>query len=67
MSSDYGDMCRDLKEQKRALRAAEGVECPVCKVKRPRTNASILLPGQRCKVDRYVDPRPRPKREGLYE
>lgn len=66
MTSDYGDMCRELRQEKTILRAKEGVPCPKCAELRPRTNASILLPGQRCKVDGYVDPRPRPRRETLY-
>lgn len=59
MSSDYGDMCRDLREAKRKHRATYGIECPECKRLRPKTNASILLPQQRCKVDGYRDTRPR--------
>lgn len=56
---DMGDIYRDMKEHRRALRAAFGVECPRCKELRPKTNASILLPGQRCRVDGYRDLRPR--------
>ena len=66
--SDFGDFCREFREWKRERRAKFGVECPKCKQLRPRTNASILLPGQRCKVDGYRDPRPRdPKSEGSHE
>lgn len=57
--SDYGDLCRDMRELKRERRAKFGVECPECKRIRPKTYASILLPGQRCNVDGYRDPRPR--------
>lgn len=56
---DMGDVFNDMREHRRNLREKHGVECPVCKDKRPRGNASILLPQQRCKVDGYVDPRPR--------
>lgn len=56
---DIGDYWNEHKEYKRELRARLGVECPKCKELRPRTNASILLPQQRCKVDGYVDPRKR--------
>lgn len=56
---DMGDFYNDLREIRRERRERLGVECPVCKVKRPKTNASILLPGQRCRVDGYRDPRPR--------
>jgi hypothetical protein len=57
--SDYGELCRDLREWKQKRRAAFGIECPECKRLRPKTNASILLPAQRCKVDGYRDPRVR--------
>lgn len=59
--SDYGDLCRDWRKWKRERRAKYGIECPECKRLRPKTNASILLPQQRCKVDNYRDPRPRIK------
>jgi len=57
--SDYGELCRDLRDDKRERRKLYGVECPECKRLRPKTNASILLPAQRCKVDGYRDPRAR--------
>lgn len=56
---DMGEFYRDVKEWRRERRAKLGIDCPTCKEKRPKTNASILLPGQRCKVDGYRDPRPR--------
>jgi hypothetical protein len=58
MSSDTVDTYRAMKEHRKALRAAYGVACPMCAVKRPRAPASILLPQQTCRVDRYKDPRP---------
>jgi hypothetical protein len=57
--SDYGELCRDLRDIKRERRAKYGIECPECKRLRPKTNASILLPAQRCRVDGYRDPRAR--------
>jgi hypothetical protein len=57
--SDYGDLCRDIREARREARAKHGVPCPVCPTKRPKAHPSILLPQQRCKVDGYRDPRPR--------
>lgn len=57
--ADMGDFYRALEDDRRARRDALGVECPSCKKLRPKTNASILLPGQRCRVDGYRDPRPR--------
>jgi hypothetical protein len=56
--SDYGELCRDMREHKRRIRAKFGVDCPQCKVARPKANPSLLLPQQRCKVDGYRDPRP---------
>lgn len=45
-------------DHRKALRAKFGVQCPQCKVKRPRAHPTILLPQQRCRVDGYRDPRP---------
>lgn len=55
---DMGEFWRDVKADRKERRAKYGVECPRCKELRPRTNPSILLPGQRCKVDGYRDARP---------
>lgn len=43
---------------KKRLREKFGVPCPQCAVTRPKACPSILLPQQRCRVDKYVDPRP---------
>ena len=59
MTSEMGELFNDWKAGKRALREKHGVDCPKCAVVRPRASPSILLPQQRCKVDGYVDPRPR--------
>jgi len=56
---DMVDIYNALRDERRERRAKYGVECPKCKQLRPKTNASILLPSQRCKVDGYRDPRPR--------
>lgn len=56
---DMGDYYNDLKDARAARRAAYGVPCPRCAVVRPKAWASVLLPGQRCKVDGYRDPRPK--------
>lgn len=56
--SDAAEMYRAMDDHRKALRAKYGVECPECKRLRPKTDASILLPQQRCRVDKYVDPRP---------
>ena len=56
---DVGDVFNALRNDRRKLRAMFGVKCPRCATSRPKAQPSILLPGQRCKVDRYRDPRPR--------
>lgn len=56
--SDAADDFKAIKDHKKRLRARYGAECPECKKHRPRAAASILLPQQRCRVDKYVDPRP---------
>lgn len=57
--SDMGDDYREMKDHKNQLRTAYGINCPRCKDVRPKACASILIPGQRCRVDGYVDPRPK--------
>lgn len=56
--SECVEMFKAQGEHRKALRAKYGIECPECKRLQPKRNATILLPGQRCKVDKYVDPRP---------
>lgn len=56
--SDMIDMYRDLKDHRREMRAALGVDCPLCRVKQPKRTPTILLPQQVCKVDGFRDPRP---------
>ena len=58
---DVGDFYNDLREARREAREKYGVPCPRCAEVRPKAHPSILLPGQRCKVDGYRDPRPTPK------
>jgi hypothetical protein len=55
---DMGEYFNDLKIGRKERRARLGVECPRCKVVRPKAYPSILLPNQRCRVDGYRDPRP---------
>lgn len=59
MSSDYGDMCRDIRNARREARDKHGVPCPECVRLLPKANPSILLPEQRCKIHGYRDPRKR--------
>lgn len=56
--SDMIDDFRALKEFRKEMRQALGVHCPKCGEARPRAHPTILMPGQRCKVDGYRDPRP---------
>lgn len=35
-----------------------GADCPRCREQRPKAHPSKLLPGGRCNIDRYRDPRP---------
>lgn len=55
---DMGDYFNDLREARKERRARLGVNCPRCAEVRPKAHPSILLPGQRCRVDGYRDPRP---------
>jgi hypothetical protein len=57
--SDIAVEWREAKEHKKKLRAKYGVKCPRCIAERPRADPSVLLPGARCKVHYYHDPRPR--------
>jgi hypothetical protein len=59
MSSDYGDLCRDIRDARREARAKYGVPCPECVRLLPKACPTILLPQQRCKIHGYRDPRPR--------
>ena len=54
---DMGDDFKLLREHRRALREKYGVACPECVRKLPKANPTILLPGQRCRIHRYRDPR----------
>ena len=56
---DMGEMFRDMNAHRRRMREKYGVNCPECPKARPKAHPTILLPGQRCKVDGYKDPRKR--------
>lgn len=58
MTSDMGEMFDLMRAGKRAIRQAFGQPCPRCVELLPRANPTILLPGQRCRIHKYVDPRP---------
>lgn len=55
---DMGELYNDWKAHKKALRASYGRRCPHCTLLQPKREPTVLLPGQRCKVDGYRDPRP---------
>jgi hypothetical protein len=59
MTGDVGETFNALRADRKLLRAKYGVNCPKCRTERPKAEASLLLPAQRCKVDGYRDPRPR--------
>jgi hypothetical protein len=56
---DMAELFNDMKDERRRYRREFGVSCPMCNVKQPKRIPTILLPGQRCKVDGYRDPRSR--------
>lgn len=63
---DMGDFYRDVKDHRRLRRERLGIPCPKCREVRPKAQQAqptILLPGHKCKVDGYVDPRPRERGE----
>jgi len=53
-----GDDFRALKKHRKEQRAKHGVACPECVQRLPKAHPSILLPGQRCRIHGYRDPRP---------
>lgn len=55
--SDTVEAYKAMDDHKKRLREKFGEECPECKKNRPRANATILIPQQRCRVDGYIDPR----------
>jgi hypothetical protein len=60
---DMGDLYNDLRAERRETRARLGMPCPRCNEMQPKRTPSILLPGQRCRVDGYRDPRERALKE----
>ena len=55
MIDGFKALNEDHKERRRRL----GVSCPGCPKVQPKRVPTLLLPGQRCKVCGYCDPRPR--------
>ena len=55
---DEGEFWKAVRQARRDDRAKLGVPCPECKRLLPKAHPKILLPGQRCKMHTYRDPRP---------
>ena len=56
--SDAVEVFKAQDDHRKRLRAKYGVACPECRRLLPKANATILLPGQRCRIHKYVDQRP---------
>ena len=54
---DMGDDWKDHREYNRLKREKFGVPCPQCTTLQPKRQPTIMLPGQKCNVDGYVDRR----------
>lgn len=63
MTGDVGELFNAMREERRELRRLHGNPCPECVRLLPRAHPSILLPGQRCRIHGYRDPRPRLDKE----
>ena len=59
MSSEMGEFWRDVKDARRERRAEHGRDCPLCPKLQPKRIPTVLLPGQKCRVCGYRDPRQR--------
>jgi len=55
---DMGDIFNSFRDAKKELRRKYGQPCSMCVKLLPKANPSILLPGQRCRIHNYRDPRP---------
>ena len=60
---DMGDFWRDVREARKEEKARLGVPCPDCKVRLPKAEPKILMPGQKCWCG-YRDQRKRTKNTG---
>lgn len=54
---DEGDFWRDVRQHRKEQRAKLGIPCPECVRLLPKADPKILLPGQRCRMHKYTDPR----------
>jgi len=48
--SEYGDMCKELRDNKREARALFGIPCEGCRKMRPKAEPTIMMPQRKCKV-----------------
>lgn len=55
--SDIRAHFEGYKEEKRARRRKFGIPCPLCQNNRPRASPTLMMPGQKCKIDGYKDNR----------
>lgn len=55
--SECAEIYGAMKDARKHLRTVLGVNCPECVRLIPRACPSILIPGQRCRIHGYVDPR----------
>jgi len=53
--SEYGEMCRDIREANREAKALFGIPCEGCKKKLPKAEPTIMMPQRKCKVCGYQD------------
>jgi ribosomal protein L37AE/L43A len=60
---DMGDVFRAIRERKKEQRQKLAVDCPRCREIQPKRTPTKLMPGQKCKVDGYRDPREQEKRD----
>lgn len=54
---DVGDTWRAVKDERKRKRDRHGRPCPECCQFRPNAHPTILLPGQKCRMHDYRDPR----------
>lgn len=59
---DVGELFNDMREVMRERKARLGEPCAACRVKLPKAQPNILLPGQKCWCG-YRDPRPNQSHE----
>ena len=57
MTTTDSDFWHTVREATRDLLVKHGIACPECRRLQPRRDPSILLPGQKCRVDGYRDRR----------